>query len=53
MTLFEFLIGVPPFNDESPERIFQNILEHNIPWSEISDVCFYQLCESGAIMYAN
>jgi serine/threonine protein kinase len=38
VTLFEFLIGVPPFNDESPEIIFQNILDHNIPWSEISDV---------------
>lgn len=30
--LFEFLTGIPPFNDESPEKIFENILEHKIPW---------------------
>ncbi len=24
--LFEFLTGVPPFNDETPEAVFQNIL---------------------------
>lgn len=23
---YEFLIGIPPFNDESPEKIFENIL---------------------------
>ena len=26
VTLFEFLTGIPPFNDTSPERIFDNIL---------------------------
>ena len=26
ITLFEFLTGIPPFNDDSPEKIFQNIL---------------------------
>lgn len=24
--LFEFLTGVPPFNDETPQLVFQNIL---------------------------
>jgi hypothetical protein len=24
--MFEFLTGCPPFNDETPEDIFQNIL---------------------------
>ncbi|KAG8443301.1 hypothetical protein GDO86_011915 [Hymenochirus boettgeri] len=24
--LFEFLTGIPPFNDETPDRVFQNIL---------------------------
>ena len=24
--LFEFLTGVPPFNDETPDAVFQNIL---------------------------
>lgn len=38
--LFEFLTGVPPFNDETPEQIFQNILNRDIPWpspEEMSD----------------
>ena len=26
VTLFEFLTGIPPFNDASPEKIFDNIL---------------------------
>ena len=25
--LFEFMAGVPPFNDETPEAVFQNILK--------------------------
>lgn len=25
--LYEFLTGVPPFNDDTPEQIFQNILK--------------------------
>lgn len=32
--LFEFLTGIPPFNDESPEKIFSNILNHKIPWDQ-------------------
>ena len=24
--LFEFLTGVPPFNDQTPDRVFENIL---------------------------
>ncbi|XP_061178277.1 serine/threonine-protein kinase greatwall-like [Saccostrea echinata] len=30
--LFEFLTGVPPFNDQTPELVFQNILNRDIPW---------------------
>ncbi|KAJ8010849.1 hypothetical protein DPEC_G00079400 [Dallia pectoralis] len=30
--LFEFLTGVPPFNDETPQLVFQNILKRDIPW---------------------
>ncbi|XP_009896913.2 serine/threonine-protein kinase greatwall [Dryobates pubescens] len=32
--LFEFLTGVPPFNDETPTQVFQNILRRDIPWPE-------------------
>ncbi|XP_048367876.1 serine/threonine-protein kinase greatwall [Sphaerodactylus townsendi] len=30
--LFEFLTGIPPFNDETPSQVFQNILKRDIPW---------------------
>ncbi|ORX93748.1 serine/threonine protein kinase 15 [Basidiobolus meristosporus CBS 931.73] len=30
--LFEFLVGYPPFMDETPENIFKNILNHAIDW---------------------
>ncbi|KAF0985056.1 hypothetical protein FDP41_000095 [Naegleria fowleri] len=30
--LFELLFGCPPFNDETPEYIFDNILSRNINW---------------------
>lgn len=32
--LYEFLIGCPPFIDETPEQIFRNILQRNIEWPE-------------------
>jgi len=35
--LFEFLCGVPPFNDETPQMTFQNILNNNIPWEWLSE----------------
>lgn len=28
--LFEFLIGIPPFNDKSVDKIFENILNSKI-----------------------
>lgn len=36
--LYEFLTGVPPFNDETPEQIFQNILKAEIQWSKTGDI---------------
>ncbi|RIA89387.1 serine/threonine protein kinase 15, partial [Glomus cerebriforme] len=30
--LFEFLVGYPPFNDDTPQTIFKNILNHAIQW---------------------
>jgi len=32
IVLFELLVGFPPFNDESPTHIFQNILKKDICW---------------------
>ncbi|KAM8823542.1 serine/threonine-protein kinase greatwall isoform 2-T2 [Spinachia spinachia] len=32
--LFEFLTGIPPFNDETPQLVFHNILNKDIPWPE-------------------
>lgn len=37
--LYEFLLGGPPFNDETPEQIFTNILERNIEWPPEDDPC--------------
>ena len=31
---YEFLTGVPPFNDDTPELVFQHILDHELIWPE-------------------
>ncbi|KAF6166614.1 hypothetical protein GIB67_005476 [Kingdonia uniflora] len=33
--LFEFITGVPPFTAESPEIIFENILNTKTPWPDV------------------
>lgn len=33
--LFEFLVGIPPFNDDTVEKIYDNILNLRIPWDQI------------------
>lgn len=33
--LFEFLTGVPPFNDQTPELVFQNILNRGVQISSV------------------
>jgi len=33
--LYEFLVGIPPFNDDSVEKIFKNIEENRIEWPDI------------------
>lgn len=37
--LYEFLLGGPPFNDETPEQIFNNILGRQIEWPPEDDDC--------------
>lgn len=29
---YEFVTGITPFNDESPQQVFKNILDRNIEW---------------------
>ncbi|KAL0278932.1 UNVERIFIED_CONTAM: hypothetical protein PYX00_000609 [Menopon gallinae] len=36
--LFEFMTGIPPFNDETPQAVFNNILNRDIPWPEGDEV---------------
>ncbi|KAH0862261.1 hypothetical protein HID58_079472 [Brassica napus] len=35
--LFEFIVGIPPFNADHPEQIFDNILNRNIPWPSVPE----------------
>ncbi|PNF21270.1 hypothetical protein B7P43_G02142 [Cryptotermes secundus] len=32
--LFEFMAGIPPFNDGTPQDVFNNILNRDIPWPQ-------------------
>ncbi|XP_020589505.1 probable serine/threonine protein kinase IRE isoform X2 [Phalaenopsis equestris] len=33
--LFEMLVGIPPFNAEHPQKIFDNIMNRDISWPQI------------------
>ena len=33
--LYEFFVGMPPFNDDTPELIFQRILIRDIQWESV------------------
>lgn len=35
--IYEFLVGVPPFNDSSVERIFDNINNRRIQWPDVGN----------------
>ncbi|KAI3517866.1 hypothetical protein L1887_17087 [Cichorium endivia] len=35
--LFELIVGIPPFNAEHPQMIFDNILNRNIPWPSVPE----------------
>ena len=34
--MFEFLTGIPPFNDDTVDKIFDNILGLKIPWDQLT-----------------
>ncbi|XP_022995268.1 probable serine/threonine protein kinase IRE isoform X1 [Cucurbita maxima] len=40
--LFEMLVGLPPFNAESPQLIFDNIINRDIPWPKVPDEMSYE-----------
>ncbi|KAJ0974922.1 hypothetical protein J5N97_016887 [Dioscorea zingiberensis] len=35
--LFELIVGIPPFNAEHPQIIFDNILNRKIPWPQVPE----------------
>ncbi|XP_030532914.1 probable serine/threonine protein kinase IRE [Rhodamnia argentea] len=35
--LFEMLVGIPPFNAEHPQQIFDNIMNRDIPWPKVPE----------------
>eukprot|EP01112_Ceratiomyxa_fruticulosa_P007609 TRINITY_DN1976_c0_g2_i3.p1 TRINITY_DN1976_c0_g2~~TRINITY_DN1976_c0_g2_i3.p1 ORF type:complete len:1074 (-),score=203.93 TRINITY_DN1976_c0_g2_i3:294-3515(-) len=35
--LFEFITGVPPFNAETPNLVFENIIQRSMTWPEVPD----------------
>ncbi|KAG8638492.1 hypothetical protein MANES_14G034300v8 [Manihot esculenta] len=35
--LFELLVGIPPFNAETPQQIFDNIMNRDIPWPRVPE----------------
>ncbi|XP_004238243.2 probable serine/threonine protein kinase IRE4 isoform X1 [Solanum lycopersicum] len=37
IVLFELITGIPPFNSEHPEGIFDNILNKQIPWPSVPE----------------
>ena len=46
--LFEFLFGYPPFSDETPEKVFNNILYEEIQWPQLSEEKFRRYCSDSA-----
>ncbi|CAN8270243.1 unnamed protein product [Cochlearia groenlandica] len=37
IVLFELIVGIPPFNAEHPQQIFDNILNRKIPWPHVPE----------------
>ncbi|XP_051137839.1 probable serine/threonine protein kinase IRE [Andrographis paniculata] len=40
--LFELLVGMPPFNAETPQQVFNNIINRDIPWPKVPDEMSYE-----------
>ena len=37
MCLYEFVTGIPPFSDDTPEKVFENILALRLEWPSEAD----------------
>ena len=35
---YELLTGIPPFNAKTPDKVFENVLNHNIKWPSDDEV---------------
>lgn len=46
--LFEFLFGYPPFNDDTPDKVFNNILYGEIQWPHLLPDQFKMYCSDTA-----
>lgn len=46
--LFEFLFGYPPFNDDTPDKVFNNILYGDIQWPNLPPEEFKTYCSDKA-----
>lgn len=44
--LYEFLVGITPFADETPQLIFDNILNRNIEWPENDESLSHQAMDA-------
>ncbi|WPK24094.1 hypothetical protein PUMCH_001350 [Australozyma saopauloensis] len=42
--LFEFLYGYPPFHDDTPDKVFQNILSGDINWPPLNEEEDAKIC---------
>ncbi|XP_059624828.1 probable serine/threonine protein kinase IRE [Cornus florida] len=40
--LYELLVGIPPFNAEHPQQIFDNIMNRDIPWPKVPEEMSYE-----------
>ncbi|KAL5744366.1 hypothetical protein ACOSQ2_027482 [Xanthoceras sorbifolium] len=39
--LYELLVGIPPFNAKTPQQIFDNIMNRDIPWPKVPEEITY------------
>ncbi|KAK7263837.1 hypothetical protein RJT34_31434 [Clitoria ternatea] len=39
---YELLVGIPPFNAEHPQEIFDNIINREIPWPKVPEEISYE-----------